>query len=85
MLSGFDVFWGLVVVLWADAFWWAEINNGVSCWVVYPLWERRVKNSDDFCLMSSGDEQSRWIRKIFPWIRPESMPDGCAEWGGVYR
>ena len=76
MLSGFDVFWGLVVVLWVDAFWWAEMNNGVSCWVVYPLWVRRVKSSDDFCLMSLGDEQSRWIRRILPCMRPESMPDG---------
>lgn len=22
---------------------------------------------------------------MLPWVRPESMPDGWAEWGGMYR
>lgn len=75
------------LVVWAglcrSAFWWAEVKSGVSCSLVYPLWVRRVKSSMDFCLMSSGDEHSRWIRRMLPWMRPESMPDGWAEWGGM--
>ena len=33
--------------------------------------------------MSVMEEHKRWIRRILPWMRPESMPGGWAEWGGM--